>query len=83
MNEAGPLGEDGAWSLVYFPCLRVTLGPYRVPCQTEPSEGACCVHWGLKSPEASIRSRMGKEPRGGEKDKRTYLGDKLLQEMRI
>ena len=43
---------------------------------------------GLKSPEASIRGGMGKsqhgqEPRGGEKDKRTHLGDKLLQEMRI
>lgn len=58
------------------------------PARPSPVREPVVFTAGLKSPEASIRGGMGKsqhgqEPRGGEKDKRTHLGDKLLQEMRI
>ena len=59
------------------------------PARPSPVREPVVFTVGLKSLEANIRggmgkSRQGQEPRGGEKDKRTHLGNKkLLQEMRI
>ena len=76
----------GVWSIFH---VSVSLLIHiESPARPSPVREPVVFTVGLKSPEASIRGGMGKsqhgrEPQGGEKHKRTHLGDKLLQEMRI
>lgn len=53
VNEAGLLGGDGAWeSGLFYLSPHHSLVKVWVACQTEPSEGACCVHLQVLAPGA-------------------------------